>query len=164
MRRNNQHQSQHQHNHLLPLSQTHHLHHFATSLCGPKYIALTSHFLSSLTLTNLCLTAMMMHQSYLPHNLKTQHTHLQPIKPLPFPSMLWHPKQPPILAHQHLNPHDLAQWQLLDQLPCLCLGPTMCPPSPAKRETSWMTSYVSTRSWLMAMDSWNSRRWTGLYS
>jgi hypothetical protein len=148
VRGNNQHLPQPRRTRLLLLGQTHHLHQFAASLCGLKFIALTTHFLSSPTLTNLLQTAMRTHQSYPPHKLKTQHTHFQPIKPSPSPStfqhpkqpptqhmhlqptnlspplsMLWHPKQPPTSVHWHLNPCDLARWQSLNKPPCLRLGP-----------------------------------------
>ena len=170
VRGNNQHLPQPRRTRPLLLGQTHRLRQFAASLRGLKFIALTTHFLSSPTLTNLLQTATRTHRSYLTHNLKTQHTHFRPIKPSPSLSTLRHPKQPltqhthlrptnlspplstlrhpkqpPTSAHRHLDPRDLARWQSLDQPPCLRLGPATHPPSPAKGETPWTTSYASTR-------------------
>ena len=168
MRGNNQHQPQPRRTCPLPLGLIHHLCQFAASLRGLKFIVLTSHFLSSPTLTSLLQTATRTHQSCPPHKLKTQHTHFRLIKPLPSPltfrhpkqpptqhthprpinlspplSTLWHPKQPPTSVHRHLDPRKLARWQSPDQLPCLCLSPATCPSSPA--ETPWTTSYASMR-------------------
>jgi hypothetical protein len=107
VRGNNQHQPQPRRTRLLPLGLTHRLRQFAASLRGLKFIVLTSHFLSSPTLTSLLQTATRTHQSCPPHKLKTQHTHSQPITPSPSPSTFRHPKQPPT-QHTHLRPIKLS--------------------------------------------------------